>query len=236
MAFSEVVRRPAYLQVAEQLREAILDGSLPSGSVLPSERELTERFGVARTTVREALRALQAQGLAVAAGPTAPLRVVEAADVSTGPARDAFVHLMRLGRVPLADLVELRCALEGASVAGAARRKPRPDLSAVHAELEVQRGTVDDVVAFEQSDVRFHIALSAACGNEAVHLVMLAVRDSMAAYLLQALDELRSPGRTLKRLLAEHEGLVEAVEARDDELARRLMVEHIMGLYRRMLK
>ncbi|HST38442.1 MAG TPA: winged helix-turn-helix domain-containing protein, partial [Conexibacter sp.] len=65
MAFSEVVRNPAYEQVAHQLREAILDGGFAPGDELPAERELCAQFGVSRTTVREALRALQAQGLAV---------------------------------------------------------------------------------------------------------------------------------------------------------------------------
>src|SRR3954447_13713784 len=48
----------------------------PAGSALPPERELSERFGVGRTPIREALRALQTKGLPVATGPTAPLRVV----------------------------------------------------------------------------------------------------------------------------------------------------------------
>jgi GntR family transcriptional regulator, transcriptional repressor for pyruvate dehydrogenase complex len=232
MAFTEIERRPAYLQVAQQLREAILDGTLAGGQELPSERELTERFGVARTTVREALRALQAQGLVASGGATAPLRVVSAEHVSSGAARDAFMHLMRLGRVPLGDLVELRCALEGTSVASAAARRPGPDLAAVRGELEAQRDTLDDVTAFELSDVRFHIALSAACGNEAVHLVMLAVRDSVAGYLGEALGALPEPRPVLARLHAEHHALVDAVAAGDPERARAAMVGHIMGFYR----
>jgi GntR family transcriptional regulator, transcriptional repressor for pyruvate dehydrogenase complex len=75
MAFASVVRQPVYVQVADQIREAILSGELAAGTVLPAERELCEQFGVSRTTVREALRALQAQSLVVPGGPTEPLRV-----------------------------------------------------------------------------------------------------------------------------------------------------------------
>ena len=128
MTFEGVVRRPVYEQVADQLREAILDGTLQAGEVLPAERELCERFGVSRTSVREALRALQAQGLVVVAGANAPLRVAGAESFSNDTVRASLTHLLRLGRVPLADLVELRVALEAAVAEAAARRRPRPDL------------------------------------------------------------------------------------------------------------
>ena len=234
MEYTQVIRRPAYEQVAEQLREAILSGSLAGGSELPSERELTDRFGVARTTVREALRALQAQGLAVAERPTSPLRVVHPQDMSVGPARDAFVHLLRLGAVPLSDLVELRCALEGAAVGAAAGRRG-VSLDAARAEVDVMRGVGDDLRAFEQADVRFHLALVAASGNEALHLVMLAVRDPVGAHLHASLRALEDPIPTLKRLTREHARIVDAIEAHDGEQAAERIVAHIRGLYRRSL-
>lgn len=234
MEYTAVVRRPAYEQVAEQLREAILSGALAPGSELPSERELTDRFGVARTTVREALRALQAQGLAVADRPTAPLRVVRAEALSVGPARDAFVHLLRLGGVPLADLVDLRCALEGAAVAAAAAT-PGVDLGTARAEVAAMKEVGDDVEAFEEADVRFHLALVAASGNEALHLVMLAVREPVGAHLLASLRALEDPVKVLKRLTREHAKIVGAIEAGDGELAAQRMSKHIRGLYERSL-
>jgi DNA-binding FadR family transcriptional regulator len=232
MAFSEVVHNPAYEQVAHQLREAILDGALAPGEELPAERELCAQFGVSRTTVREALRALQAQGLAVATGPTAPLRVPPAESLSTGPLRDSLTHLMRLGRVPLSDLVELRCALEAAAVAGAAARQDRERIAEARAALEAMRAVADDVVAFEQADVRFHVALVAASGNEALQLVMLAVRDSISAHLLDALHDLPAPRRAVERLLRQHEAILAAVEAGDVHDAELLLRDHVMGFYR----
>src|SRR5205807_2336248 len=70
--FRPVSRVPLSLLVARQLREAIVSGELAMGSQLPTEQELTERFGVSRSTVREALRVLQAQGL-LSGGGTARL-------------------------------------------------------------------------------------------------------------------------------------------------------------------
>lgn len=229
-----MVHRPAYAQVASQLREAILSGALAPGSHLPSERELTDRFGVARTTVREALRALEAQGLAVAERPTSPLRVVHAADLSAGPARDAFVHLMRLGAVPLGDLVELRCALEGAAVAAAAARGDAA-LEAAGAEVAVMRDVGDDLRAFEEADVRFHVALVAASGNQALHHVMLAVREPVGTHLLANLRALEHPAPVIERLTREHARILDAIAAGDGELAAQRIGTHIRGLYQRSL-
>lgn len=246
MAFEAVVRRPAYEQVAAQLREAILDGRFAPGDELPTERELCQQFGVSRTTVREALRALQAQGLAVVAGATAPLRVPAAAELSAGPLRESLVHLLRLGRVPLGDLVELRCALEAQAAASAAllvasghygaapagSGSADDPLGAARAELELMRTVGDDVVAFEQADVRFHLALAAASGNEAIQLVMLAVRDSIAAHLLDALRAEPAPARAIARLVRQHDAILAAIEAGDARDAEQLLRDHVMGFYR----
>jgi GntR family transcriptional regulator, transcriptional repressor for pyruvate dehydrogenase complex len=67
----ETRRLPIYLQVADRIREAIIAGTLAPGDALPTERELAESFQVSRASVREALRALQAQGLVSATGPPA---------------------------------------------------------------------------------------------------------------------------------------------------------------------
>lgn len=231
MIYEQVVHRPAYAQVADQLREAILGGTLAAGSELPSERDLTERFGVGRTTIREALRSLQAQGLVVGgSGPTAPLRVVTPDALSAGPVRDGLIHLLRLGRVPLDDLIELRIALEGAAV-GAAVARGSGGFDDARAELDAMRAAGTDVAAFEAADVRFHLALVAASGNEAFSLIMLAVRHSMAAHLLDVLQSARDPAPVVGGLLTEHEQILAAVEAGDAEKATALLRTHLQRFY-----
>ncbi|WP_210491504.1 FCD domain-containing protein [Patulibacter sp. SYSU D01012] len=233
MAFEEVERRPVYQQVAAQLRAAILDGELAPGHDLPSERELGLRFGVGRTSVREALRALQAQGLVVAAGPTAPLRVTAVDVLSEGPVGEAFTALLRLGGVPLGDLIELRGALEGAALAATASRRPRPDLADATAALAAMDAAGTDVDAFEVADVQFHLALVEASGNSALRLVMLAVRSSISEHLREALHRVPDVADELDRLRAEHAAILAAVrEGRADDAAR-TVGDHIRGLYER---
>ena len=233
MPFEEVVRRPVYQQVAAQLRAAILDGELQPGNVLPSERELGERFGVGRTSVREALRALQAQGLVVAAGPTAPLRVTAPEALSAGPVGESFEALIRLGEVPLGDLIELRRALEGAALAAAAGREPAPDLTGAETALAAMEDAGGDVDAFEVADVAFHLALVDASGNSALRLVMLAVRSSVSEHLRSALHRLDDAPAELDRLRAEHAAILDAVRERRPDDAERLVRDHVRDLYLR---
>lgn len=154
--------------------------------------------------------------------------------LSAGPVREALVHLLRLGQVPLSDLVELRRVLEGSTAVAAAHRRTDSDLIELAHWIDAMRAAVDDVGAFEKADVGFHLALASASGNEAVHLVMLAVRDSIGTHLLESLRADPDPNATLRRLLAEHEQLVAAIEQQHADEARQLVEAHIVGFYDRL--
>ena len=235
-AFKPIVAHPAYRQVADRIAEAILAGELPAGEPLPNERDLSRQFGVSRTTIREALRVLQARGLVVSSGSrTRPLLAVGVAEGASGPLREALIHLLRLRRVRLEDLVELRIAVETAAVERAAGGADPDHLREARAALERMRRPGVDVEDFDQQDVRFHLALVGASGNRAMHLVMLAVRDSIAHHLRQALGTLPRPVDALHRLAGEHQAILQAVEAGEGARARRLVRQHILGFYRRFV-
>jgi DNA-binding FadR family transcriptional regulator len=226
--FAEVVRAPVYMQVAEQLRAAILDGRLAGGDELPTERELAESFGASRASVREALRALQAQGLIV--GGTAPARALVAGPHDPA-ARDALVALLRADRVPLDDLVAFRCLVEGAALRRAAEHGDDDRLSEAREALEVMRDPAISIEAFDEADVRFHVSLVRASGNEAMHLVMIALRDPVARHLLEALRASGDREQTLRRLAGEHEAILDAVTDGDGERAAELVERHIRDFY-----
>lgn len=236
MTFTGIDRNPAYLQVAEQIREAILDGSLAAGKPLATERELCRQFGVSRTTVREALRALQAQGLVAGGGSTSTVRTTVANGPTSAPLRDALRHLVQLQRVSLADLVELRCALEGAALSRAASDGDPARLAEARQALDEMAVTGISAEDFDAADVRFHVALVAASGNEALHLVMLAVRESVASHLLEALAGLKETRPVLRALHAEHAAVLDAVEAGDGERAAELVRQHVLGFYGRFIE
>jgi DNA-binding FadR family transcriptional regulator len=229
MGFNEITRSPVYLQVAAQLREAIMSGELASGEALPTERALAESFGASRASVREALRVLQAQGLITSGGAPAPSVVADGTEPS---AREALVALLRLNRVALDDLVELRCLIESAALVAAAESPDPEPLAEARRALDEMEGPDVDIESFDEADVRFHVSLVRASGNEAMHLVMLAVRDAVSRHLLEALRAQANPERTLGRLRDEHAAILTAVEGGEGDRAATLVERHIRRFYR----
>lgn len=226
--FAGVVRTPVCLQVAEQIREAIFAGRFKAGDSLPAERELAVTFGAGRPSVREALRALQAEGLVVIGG--APTRAVVSRSLDR-PARDALGNLLRLKRVALDDLVELRCVIETAALRRAAEQHDEPRLDDARRSIAAMSAEGVSLAAFDEADANFHVALVRASGNAAMHLMMLALRDPVEAHLLTTLAALPDPACVITQLVAEHRAILEAVGAADGDRAADLIESHIRGFY-----
>lgn len=222
-------KQPMYLQLADQVRQEILAGRYAAGEPLPTEYELGVLLGASRTTVREALRALQAEGLIMSAG-GAPARAVVAKSLDR-PARDALVRMLRLERVELQDLVDLRSVLESAAMRRAAARQDRVRLAEAEDALGAMAEGGVSVKEFEEADVQFHVALVRASGNEAMHLMMLALRDPVEDHLYNALVQLPDPVPTLRRLTREHAQILDAVMNGDGEGAADMVDRHIRGFY-----
>ena len=227
--FDGVSRNPLYLQVAESIREAIFAGTLAPGQALPTERDLSESFGVSRASVREALRALQAQGLVSSGGSPSRTLVSEGAGEH---ARDAMVTLLRLNGVGVDELMGFRSLLESGALAAAARRRDAVRLAEAHAALADMRRPGIGVEEFEEADVRFHVALVRASGNEAMHLVMQVLRQTVARHLLEVLNAQPDLPATLSRLTDEHVAILTAVERGHATRASALVSAHISGFYR----
>jgi DNA-binding FadR family transcriptional regulator len=127
LALGEVDVNPLYRQVASRIREAILRGDVEPGARLPTERKLAETFGVSRTSIREALRELEAQGL------ISPSRAAQTRRVASGPCheaiRDALASVLVLQQVSLTHLLQLCGAVEAVAVrvAAEATARRRPD-------------------------------------------------------------------------------------------------------------
>jgi DNA-binding FadR family transcriptional regulator len=226
-------RPPLSVLVSRQLRQAIVAGSVAAGTELPSEKDLGRDLGVGRSTVREAVRILQAQGL-VSGGDTVSTRRPRVSnDQQLGAAAaQAMENVMLLGHVPLGDLVELRVVLEGAAVSAAASRPEAALEQAREALALMQSGALDlDVAGFRAADLAFHHALAIASGNAAFPLMMGVLRAAIAAHLGEALLEVRDVRAVTKRLAAEHAAIFEAVARRRPKRAEELVVSHVRCFY-----
>ncbi|MBK0420421.1 FadR family transcriptional regulator [Leucobacter sp. CSA1] len=213
-----------------QLRERILSGELQEGEALPTEQALSESLSVGRSSVREALRVLEAQGLVESVG--RPLSRIVSIDGPTAPLRNSVDDLLRLKRVSRGDLHSLRLALEiVAARAVAVLPEPR-DFARSRRGLEIMHESIDDQEAFAVGDSEFHSGLLQASHNELVQVIMHAVADSVGAFVTGALGS--KPRLTHARflqdrqlLLDDHQAILDALVARDGDRATMLLIGHI---------
>lgn len=232
-ALSEVGREPLSMAVARQLRDAIVSGELADGTSLPSEKALSVRLGVGRSTVREALRILQAQGL-VSGGDRVSTRGPTVDGSGTLPsAASALENVVLLGQVPLADLVSLRLLIEQAALEAAAARHDDAALDRAQAALDEMRDAKADVERFHKADVAFHAALIDAAGNGAYSLVANVLRDTTARHLREALEAEPRPAKVLAQLVDEHDEVLAALRSGHGKKAARLVRAHIETFYDR---
>jgi GntR family transcriptional repressor for pyruvate dehydrogenase complex len=235
-SFKAVERNPAYLQVAEQLRAAIVEGRLSPGDELPTERALCAEFGVSRTTVREALRALQAQGY-VRSGGAAPMRSVVSAN--PGLLGRAYDELLARDQVTILDLIPFRGMLEIAAIERAALEPDADRLAELReAAAVVGRVEADDVDGLFAAYLEFHVALVRSSGNQALLLTMEAVQGAMRDHLYAAVRDVTSGAHrtwTAQRLSEVYTRVVEALEGGDADAAGAVLLSHMSDFYIELL-
>ncbi len=201
----------------------IASGELPSGSLLPTEPEMSARFGVSRSVVREALRVLDAKGL-IEVRHGSGTRV-------TSPDRWDPLDPQLLQRLPhggpsarvLHDLLETRTIVECEAAALAAERADEADCAALQAALVTMRGALDDPALFVVGDSAFHLTLLRAARNCVLERLTQPMH-ALLSYAQQLTDAI--PG-VLGRALRQHEEIAAAVQRRDSAGAREAMRAHL---------
>lgn len=206
-------------------------GRLAVGGRLPAERALAEQLKVSRTSVREAIRILEAMGVVragVGSGPEAGTVVISDPTAALGSALRLHVATQHL---PVADIVATRVLLE--SWAAAAARPDAPQLDDAAALLHTMDAAEDLAINdFLALDVRFHLALADAAGNAVVSAMMGSLRESIQGYAADLTSRLPDWEATASRLRAEHHGILDAIRNDDGGTAAKLVAAHIEGYYR----
>ncbi|HEX2659842.1 MAG TPA: FCD domain-containing protein [Polyangia bacterium] len=215
--------------MADQIRSAILAGTMSSGERLPPERELARQFGVSRASVREALRHLQAQGLVSAGGRTSPLQMA-GSEQAASRFREALTHVVQLQGVSQADLVELRIAIETTALIRAAAAPVPGALEEARAALAIMERSDVLGAEFHAADVAFHLALVSASGNQALLLVMQAVKDAIRTNLDEALS-VRSLAKLRPKIVSEHRALLRSIERGAGQAAATQLRRHLQEFY-----
>jgi GntR family transcriptional regulator, transcriptional repressor for pyruvate dehydrogenase complex len=222
MSYQPLERRKVYEQVAEQLLGQIGSRRLRPGDALPPERELTESFGVGRSSIREALRMLESQGV-IAAVNGGTFVVAEAANPLNSSLRLVFTLDDRAG---LHDLFELRRIIDCEAAALAAERRTDEhleEMDAAIAEMEESLAKHDRGERFIEADLRFHLAVAEATGNRMLLHSMDAVRGVVRRALMTVYFIPQSP----ESAVGEHRSVRAAIAGGDAVRARQAMREHL---------
>jgi GntR family transcriptional repressor for pyruvate dehydrogenase complex len=218
--FPRVTREPRLSdKVAELLLETILGPGLRPGDRLPSERELGEQFGVSRTVIREAVRALAAKGV-IDVRTGSGLRV---AAVDATAASESIGLYLRGSSLDYGKVHEVRKLLEIEIAGLAAARASVSHLARLRENCDAMARTIpEDVEEAARLDLEFHREIARATGNE-LYLLLL---DSIGVALLQIRQDNLQAGAGAETIRA-HRKILERIAASDPDGARKAMARHL---------
>jgi GntR family transcriptional repressor for pyruvate dehydrogenase complex len=216
-----------YEEIVRQVKQMIAEGRLKSGDQLPPERDLAEKFVVSRTSVREALRALESLGLIeVRPGEGTFVR-----EMSIEALVEPLALVMTSERAAIGELFEARRLLEPALAGLAASRATPDEIQEMERTLEEQAREIAAGKTGLAQDAAFHAAIGAAAHNRAITRIAHAIMD----LLTQSREEsLNTPGRPT-RSHQDHRRILAAITARDERAARQAMLEHLEAVERLVL-
>jgi DNA-binding FadR family transcriptional regulator len=208
--------------IVDQIRSLMRQGQLKPGDRLPPERDLCERFGVSRVTVREALRMLESSGLVqIRVGARGGAFVTAPSSARVG---EGLTDMLTLSAISAADVTEVRMVLEIGIMPIVCERATDEDLADL---AEICRRSEAALQAGEYSmglSLEFHTRVAQATHNPAV--VMLA--ESFRGPVLMSLEQAHEVAPQMgDRGTTEHEHLIEAIRRRDPQAATDIMREHL---------
>ena len=221
-----IKREPLATEIARRLVEFLLSGGLEPGDRVPSERQLAEAFGVGRSAMREALKALTLLGLLeVRHGDGTYLR---RADSTLLPAVIEWGLL--LGEQRTMDLVEARQKIEAVIAGLAAERRDERDVAELRELLDRMARMERDQAGFVDADVAFHLRLAEAARNTALREILSSIQALLRAWIRRVIAASASTDDSFR----EHVPIFEAVERGDPAAAIAAMEAHMSSASQRL--
>ena len=239
-----------YRQIAEQLRAGMLSGEFAIGSRLPAERDLSKQLGVSRSSVREALIALEVEGwVEVRTGSgifvldrsqihavntinstnainNIASKAVNMPDTGTNSSENAVLSDNKAEWGPL-ELIRARRVVEGETAAIAALQAKRKDIDAMSKALRMMQTEADDGVLPLDGDRAFHTAIVQASGNEVLIDTVQSFWDSRRGPIFERLVGYFETLQSWQAAIAEHSAILEAIQNHDAAAARTAMHAHM---------
>ena len=211
--------RRLYEDIVQEFSSLIRQGVLKPGERLPSERVLADQLQVSRSSVREALRSLELQGLVISKRGSGTFINTDNLESMVA----LLASTLTSGADTLKHIFEMRHMLEPQIAALAAQRANKQEVAELESILEEQVKEIADGGTGVDSDTAFHFAMASATHNSALVKVVSAVEDILRRSRNQSLQE---PGRP-QRSLASHREILGMIHSGDAAGARRAMEYHL---------
>lgn len=219
-----------YERIVDQVEDALARGELTPGQRLPSERELVTQFGASRSTVREALRVLESNGV-VQSRPGDPNGPVVLPFTSGGLAKQ-LTRLARVDGLSLAELISSRMILDSSANRLAARLRTAEQLAEMEAAIETMRGAIEEgYEAFSEADFAFHDAVARASRNTLIQVCNQVVRDVTLGLISDKIAHARNRKAKMRESVLHHEEVLDAIRAGDGSAAARISRHNLYDYY-----
>jgi len=218
--------QPVYIAVVEHITTLIKQGELKPGDPLLSERELCERFGVSRTSVRKALAILSGMGL-VEVTPRSGARVAQA---SSQMAIDSISQMIARNRYQAVHLYEVRRLIEVQAARLAAVRRDEADVIKLRELHNLIKDSLQNPEALHQADMRLHIGIAESAKNpffgELMSVLISAYMEIFNVVWAKWGSE-EEEQALFAHYIQQHGLIVEAIAASDPEAAAAYMTQHV---------
>ena len=218
-----------YRQIAEQLRQLMASGEFAVGSRLPAERDLAVQLGVSRPSVREALIALEVEGM---------IEVRTGSGIYVQSAKALKPALpKKVGDTPAEwgplEVMSARILVESEVAALAAQNAQKKDLQAIRTALQKmkQEAARDEVP--RQGDEAFHEAIAQACGNSVLLDTVQRFWEARNGPLFARLGDYFEHPASWQAAIAEHQAVLDAIEVSNANAARKAMQKHLKQAHKR---
>ena len=218
-----------YRQIAERLRQRMVSGEFAVGSRLPAERDLALQLGVSRPSVREALIALEVEGLIeVRTGSGIYVQATGAnAHRPSGKALDTPTEWGPL------EVMSARILVESEVAALAASHAQKQDIQAIRKGLQKMRQEAARDEVPRWGDEAFHEAIAQACGNSVLLDTVQRFWQARNGSLFERLGDYFEHPASWQAAIAEHQLVLDAIEAHDATAARKAMQKHLKQAHKR---
>lgn len=204
--------------VFEKMKEQIMNGTWAPGNKIPSENELANMFGVSRMTIHSAIQKLSILGLVQSKQGEGTY----VSDITAEVHLNFLLPELVLGKHDLLEIQEFRRIFEIENARLAAIRRNEKDLERLDAIMERMRRHANDIKRFALEDLNFHLELARITKNPLILKVSQITKDVLKSYM----DEIIAFQGT-SAAVNNHKLIIDAIKAKDADLAAKLMTEHI---------